>query len=480
MNYKQSANSTLLVPVSYQEKNLETLEYGEGRRVSMPFNQRRETYYTRVHPDANGTLRSATISTRNLANKPIKDVIRTLAHNAAAMSDSFDLYRQYINSGHEWETESTADERRLQQLEERVTEGGTSFQTILDKFIFGMLIEGAFCGEATGNLVEGITAIDPISPFEVTFVQEEDPILNVVDIIGQGVGKNFVALQDPRNPNPYFIYDPVISDPVEPWGKIPFLPGIAAEIMHSELFTKTDQYLEGQIFPKGYFSFDFSSAAQAGIPAQTIIKWTNEAINNLKNNMANADPTQAVISTIPTVWSLVGGLGKVNLDGLELLDRMISRTFQRAYKVPAFLFPSGDSGGALSDGYRTQLLMWLRRIRNYQRRPNEALTQWGNIHLSITGSRNKCRFKLDDTDLEGKRLEAEKDQLEATARKTQAEADQLYITMGVISRQEVRTNLRVNDPRYANIVETALPEMPALPAPQQTDQQTGEAETQTT
>ena len=40
----------------------------------------------------------------------------------------------------------------------------------------------------------------------------------IVDIIGQGRGENHVVLQDPRKPNPYFIYDPIQKNTTEPWG----------------------------------------------------------------------------------------------------------------------------------------------------------------------------------------------------------------------------------------------------------------------
>ena len=268
-----------------------------------------------------------------------------------------------------------------------------------------MIIEGAFCGEVTGNMVEGIFDISPVSPFEVTFTQDDDPRLGVIDIIGQGVGGNFKTLQDPRRPNPYFIYDPVSNDSTEPWGAIPFLPGIAAEIMHSELFTKTDQYLDGQVYPKGYFSFDLAQLNRAQLDPKTIVKWVNESATALQGNMSSSDITQSIIMKVPTLWTLVGSLGKVNLDGLEMLDRMISRNLQRSYKVPAFLYDLGGSGGGIQSGReRTQFLLWLRRIRNLQRMVNEGLTQWGNIELAIQGSRGKCEFMLDDTDLEGERM----------------------------------------------------------------------------
>ena len=449
MDYKQ-AESGLLLPPSYVTETVET-EYGMGSRVSMPWNQQRQTFYNRVHPDASGTLKNTRIDTKKLQNKPIKEVIRILAKAAASMSDALDLYRQYINSGHTWDTESTADERRLEDMEERCTIGGVSFQTIINQFIFGMLIEGAFCGEITGNRVEGIFRISPVSPLEITFTQDEDPKIGVIDIIGQGVGKNFKSLQDPRTPNPYFIYDPVSNDSTEPWGAIPFLPGIAAEIMHSELFTKTNQYLDGQIFPKGYFSFDLAQLNRAQLDPKTIIKWVNESATALQDRMSSADITQSIITKVPTLWTLVGSLGKVNLDGLEMLDRMISRSLQRSYKVPAFLFDLGNQGGIQSGRERTEMLLWLRRIRNYQRMINEALTQWGNIELRIQGSRGKCGFMLDDSDLEGERLIAEYDQLQAQARHTQAQADQVYIQAGVVTQQEVRETLIEKDERYANL-----------------------------
>ena len=111
------------------------------------------------------------------------------------------------------------------------------------------------------------------------------------------------------------------------------------------------------------------------------------------------------------------------------------------------------------------MLLWLRRVRNLQRMIKEAFTQWGKIELRIQGSRNECEFMLDDTDLEGERLIAEKDQLVATARKTQAEADEVNIRAGLISREEARETLVVVDTRYEKLDPSALPEMPD-PQPQ--------------
>lgn len=466
MAYQQREGSPLFLPVGYKPESPSenVVDFGEGRRYSQPYNQSRQTYYNRVHPDASGTFRTTRINTKTLVNRPIKDVVRILARSAASMSDAIDLYTQYIAAIPQmrWHTESTADERRLEDLEYRITVGSGSLQSLLNQFVFGMLAEGAFCGEVTGNRVDGIIQVNPVSPLELTFTQEEDATRGLIDIIGQGVGENHVVLQDPRRPNPYFIYDPIQKNTTEPWGAIPFLPGIAAEIMASELMTKTDQWIDGQIMPKGFFSFDLSSMNNLGISPDQIVKWVTESVDALQTNLSIADPTQAVISRLPTLWTLVGQLGKTNLDGLELLDRIISRNLVRAYKVPSFLYDVGTGNNLGSTRERSEMLLWLRRIRNYQMKINEGFTQWGNIELELRGSRNKCRFRLDDTDLEGERLVAEKEQLQATANKTQAEADKVDIEAGIISREEARMLRIANNERYAELPEQA-PEMPEMP-----------------
>ena len=466
MAYEQREGSPIFLPVGYEPPppSETVLDYGEGRRYSQPYNQSRQTYYNRVHPDASGSFKTTRINTKTLVHRPIKDVVRILARSAASMSDAIDLYTQYIAAipKMRWQTESTADERRLEAFEERITIGSGSLQSLINQFVFGMLAEGAFCGEVTGNRVEGIFQVNPVSPLELTFTQEADSKRGMVDIIGQGVGENAVVLQDPRRPNPYFIYDPIQKNTTEPWGAIPFLPGIAAEIMASELMTKTDQWIDGQIMPKGFFSFDLSQLASLGISSDQIVKWVRESVDALQTNLSIADPTQAVISRLPTLWTLVGQLGKTNLDGLELLDRIISRNLVRAYKVPSFLYDVGTGSNLGSTRERSEMLLWLRRIRNYQMKVNEGFTQWGNIELKLQGSRNKCAFMLDDTDLEGERLVAEKEQLQATANKTQAEADKVDIEAGIISREEARLLRIQNNERYAELPEQA-PEMPEMP-----------------
>ena len=471
MAYQQREGSPLFLPVGFESSQSTevTVDYGEGRRYSHPFNQSKQTYYKRVHPDASGSLRTTRINTKALTNLPIKDVVRILARSAASMSDAIDLYTQYIAAipKMRWHTETTADERRLQDFERRITIGSGSLQSIVNQFVFAMLVEGAFCGEVTGNYVEGIFQVNPVSPLELTFTQEDDPKRGIVDIIGQGRGENHVVLQDPRKPNPYFIYDPIQKNTTEPWGAIPFLPGIAAEIMASELMTKTEQWIDGQIMPKGFFSFDLSSMNNLGISPDQIVKWVKESVDALEKNLSIADPTQAVISRLPTLWTLVGQLGKTNLDGLEMLDTIISRNLVRAYKVPSFLYDVGSGSNLNSTRERSEMLLWLRRIRNYQMKINEGFTQWGNIELMLQGSRNKCQFMLDDTDLEGERLVAEKEQLEATANKTQAEADQVDIESGIISREEARLLRIQNNERYSELPEQA-PEMPE-PMPEADD-----------
>ena len=84
----------------------------------------------------------------------------------------------------------------------------------------------------------------------------------------------------------------------------------------------------------------------------------------------------------------------------------------------------------------------------------------------MQGSRRQCEFLLDDTDLEGERLIAEYEQLQAEARHTQAQADQVYIEAGIVSRQEVRDTLIQNDERYANLTPSDLPEMETDPQPE--------------
>ena len=468
-----TSDAGLILPDSLKPLDEIEQSYGEGRRRSTPLNIERQTYYPRVHPDGNGSLRMSRIDANKLVNRHVKEVIRILAKAAASMSDAVDLWRQYINAGHYWETETSRDERILKNMEGRVTMGGASMQTIIGQVVWGQVVEGAVCVEITGNMVEGITQIDAVSPLELTFVQDNDPKRGVVDIIGQGVGANFRSLQDPRAPNPYFVYDPVSNDATEPWGAIPFLPGIAAEIMHAGLFTKTDQYLDGQIFPKGYFSFDIGQLTAAGLDGNTIREWVNESVTELQGEMNSTDPSRAVISKVPTLWTLVGSTGKVNLDGLEMLDRIISRNLNRAYKVPSFLFDGGNTNGFNSSKERNEMLLWLRRVRNHQRMNEAAFTQFGNKELEIQGSRNECQFKLDDTDLEGERIIAEKDKLQADARKAQAEADKVNIQNGTISREEARITLVSQDTRYEELDAEKLPEMPE-PAPQPQAQPTGE------
>ena len=468
MAYHQNGKSSLYLPSSYVPKapsplshsNGHPIDFGENRRISMPYNQMRQTYYNQVHPDANGILQNKQITKAKLIRRPIKEVIRTLAYNAAHMSNAMSLYRQYINAGHEWETESTRDERLLEDFEYNVTKGKTSMQTIMDKFIFGMLVEGAFCGEVTGNMVEGIIALDPVPPLELAFVQDDDPVLGVIDIIGQGTGGNFRTLQDPRFPNPYFIYDPIVSDASKVWGELPFLAGATTELLLGDLYSKTSGFVDSQFMPKGYFSFDFKDVINAGIDEETIEEWMADSIQELRDGISDPDPTKSVITKMPVLWTLVGSIGKVNLDGLEMLDRMMVRTLQAAYDIPPFLFETGQGQNGLGGNQTSQKLLWQRRIKNYQRRPNEAMSQWGTLHLEIMGSRNKCRYKLDDTDLEGELLIAERDKQQADARKAQAEADEIRIQSGVLSREEARAGMIANDERYQDLEPEDMPELP--------------------
>ena len=457
--------SGLLVPKRYVPPKT---ELGFRGRESFTYNPQSSPSFGYISADEFGYWTHRTINPKTLKNLPVTDILSILVDNSDSLSFAVETYQQFIYQGHDLipEEHDAQGDRAvafIQEFIDRMDANGDSLQNIIDQFSYAMIVEGGLCGELYFDEM-GMDAmgIGIVPPFSLRFEKDEHPSHGIYYRIGQLDERGlFKTLFDKADPNDTFVYDPVKQKVGRPYGSSPVVPAIFGILSSLELLDMVMQYTRGQAFPKNVISVDVKDFLDAEFGEQAIQDAINDAVQDLRSQLSNADVTQTAVLGSKIVNTLIGAMNRANLDGVQMMTAILERVQQRGLKVPRILYGGDRQGSSLSEAEgRVEWQTFQKRLRAYRKRIERAFTHWFSVILMHAGMTAKVRLQLDDSDEEGRRMVSERLKMETETYSTAA-------SDGAITKQEYRSLLFASDDRFEDF-DVELPEE-AEPMPEPTN-----------
>ena len=351
------------------------------------------------------------VNLKDIFKRPIAETIPKLIETSDGLSRAVKIVKNYTVAGYQLDG-NTRSKAIIQQFIEDMGRGNNTFTTFLRDLAYGIYVEGASCGELTFSRDGSVPIrMDWVSPFSLGFDRVTDPDLGEIDLIGQsksGGRKLDVILQDPRDPNDTFFYEPTNKIGVNPFGSSQITPALFGVASLSDLLHNIVQYLQGQVFPKGVYQLDIEPLIKAGYTKEDIDELQIIATDLINGKLSAADITQDVVMTTKILYTLVGSLDKTNISGAELVGEMFERIAQRGTGIPPVLYGiRGTQGGLNNDESRVQMLAFFRDVTSWQGSIEEPVTDFFRVILRHYGNTGECNLVLDNNDAEIARILAE-------------------------------------------------------------------------
>ena len=409
-----------------------------------------------VKADAKGRLRVLDFKFQDLRRFSAEHFISNLISSSEDLSRAKNIYQEYVAESYEIVTDPPDDmeaQRILQEFIERIELGGSTFISLIKRFVYGCYVEGAFCGELIFDR-NGVDAIDLayVSPFSIVSRVQEDPDYGEVTEYGQEVGfgvDRFRVLQSKVNPVDTFIYAPANVQGNEAHGASQVVPALFGVVSMFDIIRDLMEITKGQAYPRGFAAIDLPDDADYTIEERQEL--ANQAAQVIEQALSGAPLGEMSVAATRVLYQIMGTMGKSDLDGAEMILDIIERKVQRALNVPRFAFGGKRSGGSLSDNEaRYETYAFDKPVKSIRGLIEDSISHFFRGVLRHYGNTSKGRLKLNGVNEELRRFLAE-------VLKLEAEGHSIYISDGVLAPTEVRGELRENIPQFKNLD----PELPA-------------------
>jgi len=397
---------------------------------------------------------------KDIFNKPISEAIESLVESSDEMRSAVTMYRDYGIRRYEL-LGNNRSRNIVQSFFDGMTRRGHNPISLFKRFMYGIYVEGAFCGELVFS-EDGTTPlfIKYVSPWSMSFerIGGDDPVYAEEYLIGQRDNSNRLnVLFDPRSPDPTFSYVPYNPLGNKPYGSSQIAPALFGGITMSDLLVSLSQFVQRKVFPRGVFSLITRELVQAGYSAEQITKIANRASTAVKNQINNTNTTQDIVLPVEVVFTLVGSLERANIDGAEMIVDILERKLQRGLGVPRLMYGGRRQGGGLNDTEsRVDWQAFNARLMGMRDFIEVPLNGFIEQILIAAGNGGECTIEFDDTDPELERMDAEFFDLIMDGF-TKLRALNLY------SQDELRIKVSQRVPMLTDLGEELPPELRDIP-----------------
>ena len=433
---------------------------GFGERISLDDPNRRGALSTNTFlvPDEElGAFNVKELSSKQLRALKASDLIAAMIRQNPDIAFAVDMHVSFTNKGYTLESDDDSAVAIIEDFIDKIEEGDTTFHTRLNEMAYSIYAEGGLAIELTFNPEDEPVAIDVISPFTLRYNEEQHPVFGRYFQIGQGDKANFRVLQDRANPSETFIFEPYNKRPQKPYGASQLTPAISASLNLYRLMELIMQYIDGQAFPRLLLMMDFEELEDV-LDEEEVEELREKITKEIRDMLSSADVSQAVVTSHKIEQLILGALSRSSIDGAQMITQIVERSLLRGLKVPKVLYGADRQSSTLGETEgRVEWQAWGIRLRGTQRTIQDAVSKFFTVILRRAGNTSTVRLVLDDSDQEGRRIQAECMQLEVGAYQT-------LVNMGAFSAEEIRRLMINTYPRF-NDFDLAIPvdAMPRLP-----------------
>lgn len=353
-------------------------------------------------------------------------LIKVLTNASPDVDRAHHDFLRYCNPGWVLQVDDPAAQTILDEFVQRMADQGESFDAKVERLASGAFLSGAFFLELIFD-TGGYEAVDLaiIDPFTAAYRRQEDPVRGQYYQLGQIIGGKFVALTDPT-----IKYEPINPVPNNPFGRSLISSAIFPCVFLLGLLKSARQVVETQAWPRSLISIDRQLLKDTGVPVHDIEKYTRQIIAKIKAEWPTLKKTEVpVYGSEVNIEGPVGAMGRNNLDGLNMLERVLERWIIRALKTQPILFGSNE---ALTESHAdVQLLNHTIFIKSIQSSLEKILIRFFTLVLRARGNRSDPIFRL-------KRVNAIERRREAEIFRIEMEAAQTALETGIYTQAELR------------------------------------------
>ena len=414
-----------------------------------------------ISPDEDSDWKLEILNESTLIHKKAKEITQVLVDASPDVDRALHDMLQFANPGYTLASDDPQIQAILDEVEETMKRNGQDLDTKIDKLVSSGFIGGAFYTEcvfeADGQTFAELVVIDP---FNARYQRRNDPIRGQYWQLGQVKDSNFQAFVLPDGtPNPLIIYKPLNSIADRPFGRPLVNSAIFALVFQLGMMKDTRQVVSTQAYPRGFWTIKRGELSDARLSIEQVKEVMEDNRKRLQQYMTNLskDKTKQPIVGSEVGYEIIGAMNRANLDGVEMLERIIERWVIRGLKQFPVLFGIND-GNALGTTGDVQLIAHSNFMNSFQSSLESVVNgQFYNIFKARGITLTEDVFKL-------KRIEDFVRPQRADIRLKETQNVTQLIQSGIISRLEARTLLRKADPYYGDLEED-VPELEQLPAP---------------
>ena len=370
--------------------DLPTVEYFERQTVDNDYFGG-NVFGLVVSPEEDNDWKLKSLDDLNIKNKSASEILDILADSSPDLSRALWDTHQNIVTEWTWETNENdeAGNRILQEAADQMELViGEPISTKIGKLVDSGFLKGALYAE---NVFQQERFVDIVilDPFDARFQRRKNDERGQFWQLGQDKDGMFEALE-----SPYVRYVPLVPRTDKPYGRPVAGSAIYPIMFLLGLFKAVRQSMMLQAFPNRVITIDRKHLADAG--------YTPEEINNILTSLKNQLPQQVAKSTIGSQWveggefkmEIIGGVSRVNYDGIEMMERMLERHIIRGLKQFPINFAITE-GTALSSGNADQQLhKEANSIDSFMRVIEKLFSIYGTQILNNAGSAATATFQL--------------------------------------------------------------------------------------
>ena len=408
-------------------QNFQTVSGTRGRgRTTVDTNEPLWGGYTWIVPTNDIDWQLSSFEETALEFQSADRLIKILTDASPDVDRAHHDFLRYCNPGWILESDDPAAQTILDEFVLRMSDQGESLDAKIERLSSGAFLSGAFFLELVFD-ERGYEAIDlvVIDPFLAAYRRQEDPVRGQYYQLGQVIDGRFVELTDPT-----IKYEPINPVPNNPFGRSLISSAIFPCVFLLGLLKSARQVVETQAWPRSLISVDRQILKETGVPPHDIKKYTEQIISQIKTEWPTLKKTEVpVYGSEVKIEGPVGAMGRNNLDGLNMLERVLERWIIRALKTQPILFGSNE---ALTESHAdVQLLNHTIFIKSIQSSLEKILTRFFTLVLRARGNSSIPVFRL-------KRVNAIERRREAEIFRIEMEAASIALENGFYTAEELR------------------------------------------
>lgn len=361
------------------------------------------------HPAVTNKFYTDDVTIEKLEGLTDSQVISILLRRSSKLRFAVNLTIRYAVKSFQVVSDSPSAKKLAESFIEKMELRGGSFLALLQRFAYGIIVEGGFFGELVCSGPEDEQ--DPqkivyISPFTAAHQKDHLPE-NGGEYYKTGQLKNrnsIDVLVDEAEPDPTLRYAPYLPQGDMPYGESTIQGSLFTISVLQDLMTTVSRFTKGQITPSEAIAPDISSLGSV-YTADEITDILNGDPDNDRESFVDAikaiqegDESQIHSISVPIIRTALGLLESANLDAIPIIVETLERSENLGLNVPPVLMNSNRRGGMNDRAADTELISFNNTTVSISNFLMDNIDPLVNEAIRLLGATDKVSIKINGED----------------------------------------------------------------------------------